>query len=134
MRGTNGYLRRNKARPGGRRPQQSGHQSFDSHGPEGRVRGTAGQVYEKYMALAKDAMGSGDRVLAESHLQFAEHYHRILSENNRRAQEHQRDHQKDHQEKAPSRDARDRRPAEGEGSRQGREQGRDQEKEEADQA
>jgi hypothetical protein len=56
----------------------SRHQVFDSNGPEIRIRGTAWQVYEKYLALARDAQGSGDRVMAENHLQHAEHYYRII--------------------------------------------------------
>jgi len=54
------------------------HQTFDSNGPEVRVRGNAWQVYEKYQSLARDAQGSGDRVLAENYLQYAEHYFRVI--------------------------------------------------------
>ena len=54
-------------------------QVFDSNGPEVRIRGTAHQICEKYAALAKDAKSSGDHVLAESYLQHAEHYQRIIS-------------------------------------------------------
>jgi hypothetical protein len=43
-----------------------------------RVRGNAWQVYEKYQSLARDAQGAGDRVLAESLLQHAEHYYRVI--------------------------------------------------------
>jgi len=53
------------------------HQTFDSNGPDVRVRGTAWQVYEKYQALARDASSSGDHVMAENYLQHAEHYFRI---------------------------------------------------------
>ena len=52
-------------------------QVFDSNGPDVRIRGTAHQVNEKYMALAKDSAASGDRIMAESYLQHAEHYQRI---------------------------------------------------------
>lgn len=55
-------------------------QVFDSNGPEVRIRGTAHQICEKYEALAKDARSAGDTVLAESYLQHAEHYQRIISE------------------------------------------------------
>ena len=51
---------------------------FDSNGPEVRIRGTAHQVYEKYLGLARDASGSGDRVASENQLQPAEHYYRII--------------------------------------------------------
>jgi hypothetical protein len=54
-------------------------QAFDSNGPEVRIRGNANQVNEKYLNLARDAAASGDRVLAESYFQHAEHYFRILS-------------------------------------------------------
>jgi len=54
------------------------HQTFDSNGPDVRVRGNAWQVYEKYQGLARDAMASGDRVTAENLLQHAEHYYRII--------------------------------------------------------
>ena len=54
------------------------HQTFDSNGPDVRVRGNAWQVYEKYQSLARDATGSGDRVMAENYLQHAEHYYRII--------------------------------------------------------
>lgn len=49
---------------------------FDSSGPAGRLRGTAFQLMEKYLAAAKDAMSS-DRVLAENCLQHADHYMRL---------------------------------------------------------
>ena len=65
---------------GGRRGgNQQRMQVFDSNGPDVRIRGTAHQVNEKYVTLAKDAASSGDRVLAESYLQFAEHYQRVIN-------------------------------------------------------
>lgn len=54
-------------------------QVFDSNGPDVRIRGTAWQVHEKYMALAKDAAAIGDVVMAESYSQHAEHYQRIIN-------------------------------------------------------
>lgn len=54
-------------------------QTFDSNGPGGRIRGNAYQVYERYLALARDAQSSGDRVTAENLLQHAEHYFRIIA-------------------------------------------------------
>ncbi|GLR81103.1 DUF4167 domain-containing protein [Azospirillum oryzae] len=56
------------------------HQTFDSNGPDVRIRGNAWQVQEKYQALARDAMSSGDRVQAENYLQHAEHYLRIINQ------------------------------------------------------
>lgn len=55
-------------------------QVFDSNGPEVRIRGTAYQICEKYQALAKDAAAMGDRVMAESYLQHAEHYQRVINQ------------------------------------------------------
>lgn len=46
-----------------------------------KIRGTAQQVQEKYLSLARDASSSGDWVSAEAYYQFAEHYHRIISAN-----------------------------------------------------
>lgn len=66
-------------RGGGGGGGQNRMQVFDSNGPEVRIRGTAFQVAEKYMVLAKDAASAGDRILAESYLQHAEHYQRIIS-------------------------------------------------------
>jgi Domain of unknown function (DUF4167) len=60
---------------------QSGNpnRAYESNGPEGaKVRGNAQVVYEKYQQLARDANSSGDRVLAENHLQHAEHYFRVI--------------------------------------------------------
>jgi hypothetical protein len=56
----------------------SRNQTFDSNGPSIRIRGSAHQVMEKYLALARDAASQGDRVLAENYLQHAEHYFRII--------------------------------------------------------
>lgn len=54
------------------------HQNFDSNCIDVRVRGNAWQVHEKYLALARDAQGSGDRISAENFFQHAEHYFRII--------------------------------------------------------
>jgi len=52
---------------------------FDSNGPDMRLRGTAQQLFEKYLQLGRDATSGGDRVMAESYFQHAEHYFRILN-------------------------------------------------------
>jgi hypothetical protein len=59
---------------------------FDSSGPDLRVRGTAQQLFEKYLQLGRDATGAGDRVMAESYFQHAEHYFRILNAINQASQ------------------------------------------------
>ena len=53
---------------------------IDSSGPDGRQRGSVSQLNEKYTSLASDAAASDDRILAESYLQFADHYYRIDKE------------------------------------------------------
>src|SRR5258708_29496309 len=64
---------------GGGKPQHNANRAFDSNGPDGvKVRGAAQHVYEKYQQLARDAHTAGDRVLAENHLQHAEHYFRVM--------------------------------------------------------
>ncbi|MGI9411217.1 MAG: DUF4167 domain-containing protein [Hyphomicrobiaceae bacterium] len=52
--------------------------SFESNGPDVKIRGTPSHIAEKYVSLARDALSSGDPVLAENHLQHAEHYNRII--------------------------------------------------------
>ena len=53
---------------------------IDSAGPDGRQRGSVSQLNEKYTSLASDATSSDDRILAESFLQFADHYYRLQKE------------------------------------------------------
>ena len=63
---------------GGGIPMNRNH-VFDSNGPDLRIRGTAQQLFEKYLQLGRDATSGGDRVMAESYFQHAEHYFRILN-------------------------------------------------------
>ena len=53
--------------------------TYDSSGPDVKVRGTAQHIAEKYTTLARDSHSSGDRVMAENYLQHAEHYNRIIA-------------------------------------------------------
>lgn len=62
----------------GAQPMNRNH-VFDSSGPDMRMRGTAQQLFEKYLQLGRDATGGGDRVMAESYFQHAEHYFRIIN-------------------------------------------------------
>ena len=71
-------IRRPRSRGNGKR-FISKNQSFESNGPDIKVRGTVQQVLEKYLALARDASLAGDRVTAEGYFQHAEHYFRMLS-------------------------------------------------------
>src|SRR5689334_18456606 len=67
-------------RGGGRgpRPQHALSRNYESNGPDVKLRGTAAQIAEKYLSLARDALASGDMVAAESYFQHAEHYNRII--------------------------------------------------------
>jgi Domain of unknown function (DUF4167) len=53
--------------------------SYESSGPDVKIRGTAHHISEKYLQLARDAQASGDPVMAESYLQHAEHYFRLIA-------------------------------------------------------
>ncbi|GBQ78742.1 hypothetical protein AA0521_3253 [Komagataeibacter intermedius NRIC 0521] len=66
---------------------------FDSNGPDLRVRGTAQQLFEKYLQLGRDASSTGDRVMAEAYFQHAEHYFRILNAMTQAAQQSQQERQ-----------------------------------------
>ena len=76
---------------GGNIPLNRNH-VFDSSGPDLRIRGTAQQLFEKYLQLGRDATGSGDRVMAESYFQYAEHYFRILNAINQASQQNTQAH------------------------------------------
>jgi hypothetical protein len=95
-----------RSRGRGRR-NNNGHASFnrnttfESNGPEGRLRGNAQQLFEKYTALAQDANGAGERISAEAFSQFADHYYRIYqtilqaAEQQKKAHEERRQSQQD---------------------------------------
>lgn len=53
--------------------------TFDSNGPNVRIRGSAHQIFERYIALAREAAIGDDRVAAENLYQHAEHYLRIAN-------------------------------------------------------
>jgi hypothetical protein len=73
---------------GGNIPLNRNH-VFDSSGPDLRIRGTAQQLFEKYLQLGRDASGASDRVMAESYFQYAEHYFRVLNAMNQAQQAQQ---------------------------------------------
>ncbi len=53
--------------------------TYESNGPDVKIRGTALHIAEKYVQLARDAQASGDTVTGENYLQHAEHYYRIIA-------------------------------------------------------
>ena len=44
---------------------------------------SAEKLFEKYTALAKEAMSSGDKTLGENYLQHADHFMRVIEEKNK---------------------------------------------------
>jgi hypothetical protein len=86
--GGGGGLRHHSSGGGSGIPLNRNH-VFDSSGPDLRIRGTAQQLFEKYLQLGRDATSGGDRVMAEGYFQHAEHYFRILNAMNQAAQQNQ---------------------------------------------
>lgn len=66
-------------RPRGRGPKRSNKGSGVGRG-DNRGKGNPRQSLEKYKTMARDALQSGDRVLAEHYFQFADHYQRVCNE------------------------------------------------------
>ena len=67
---------------GGKKHMSPRNQTYDSNGPDIRIRGNAHQVLEKYLTLARDAASQGDRIAAENYYQHAEHYFRVINSQN----------------------------------------------------
>jgi len=76
MRPTQNRRMRGRSRSKGPNPLT---RSYESNGPDVKVRGTAQHVADKYGQLARDAQASGDPVAAEAYFQHAEHYYRIIA-------------------------------------------------------
>jgi len=70
---------RNNNNNSGRKGPNPLTRSYESNGPDVKIRGTAHHIGEKYLQLARDAQSSGDPVMAESYLQHAEHYFRLIA-------------------------------------------------------
>ena len=70
----------NKQWEGRRNTGHNSHNRFyESNGPDVKVRGPASLIAEKYLQLSRDAQTSGDLIAAESYLQHAEHYNRLIA-------------------------------------------------------
>jgi len=85
--------RRYKHRSNGRGHQQRGngvgqarHRSnlYSNDRMRNNFRSTqnASQLFEKYNALAKEALSSGDKTLSENYLQHADHFARVMIDKN----------------------------------------------------
>ncbi|MDR3438576.1 DUF4167 domain-containing protein [Telmatospirillum sp.] len=86
--GQNGKPPRSRGRSmngGGKKHIPSRNQTYDSNGPDIRIRGNAHQVLEKYLGMARDASSQGDRISAENYYQHAEHYFRVINNQNQAA-------------------------------------------------
>jgi hypothetical protein len=55
-----------------------GSQTLDSNGPNVKIRGNPHQIFDRYVALGREASTSGDRVNTENLYQHAEHYFRVM--------------------------------------------------------
>ena len=73
------------------RPRRSNASSrlLESNGPDIKIKGSAPQIVEKYLALSRESQSSGDPIAAESYLQYAEHYQRIVDANELKIQSNQ---------------------------------------------
>ncbi len=79
---------RRLGRNNNQRPQVQGRGNQDQGNRiDNRARGNATQLLEKYRNMARDAQLSGDRVMTEYYLQFADHYFRVLSDTRLRQEE-----------------------------------------------
>ncbi len=75
-----GQNKRMRSRPNNnRRGPNPLTRSYESNGPDVKIRGNAHHVAEKYLQLARDAHTSSDPVAAENYLQHAEHYFRLIA-------------------------------------------------------
>jgi hypothetical protein len=77
--GQNKRMRGRNRKSGGHHHQNPLSRTYESNGPDIKIRGTASHVAEKYLQLARDAQSSGDPVAAENYYQHAEHYFRLIA-------------------------------------------------------
>ncbi len=78
--------KKNRNRP---RRSNSSSRLLESNGPDIKIKGSAPQIVEKYLALSRESQSSGDPIAAESYLQYAEHYQRIVDANELKIQRNQ---------------------------------------------
>ncbi len=80
-------------RPRGRNNRRNGRRNYGSRSSQviklndqgrafnqqrAKFNGNASKLYEKYKKLAAEALSTGDKILAESYLQHADHFARML--------------------------------------------------------
>ena len=80
----NKNFRANRPRPQGDRRNGGALKRQGQRPPQGRPNGNgsanAQRNYERYLALAREAALSGDKVEMENYYQHAEHYFRVMKE------------------------------------------------------
>lgn len=86
-----------RSRGRGRKTHNPTNRSYDSNGPDVKIRGTAAHIAEKYSTLARDAQVTGDRIASENYLQHAEHYYRIVAVSQAHIQQQQLQQQQQQQ-------------------------------------
>ncbi len=69
----------------GRMQSRDRQNSFSNNQIRNNLRNTqsAEKLFEKYSALAKEAISSGDKTLGENYLQHADHFMRIIEDKNK---------------------------------------------------
>lgn len=86
----NSSSRRGRGRAQGKRGGgQPGRSPVNGNRAEPKLKGNPKQLLDKYKSLARDAIQSGDRILAENYFQHADHYQRLVNERTQRRPEHQ---------------------------------------------
>ncbi len=90
-----------RSRGRGRKVHNPSNRSYDSNGPDVKIRGNAAHIAEKYLTLARDAQVAGDRVASENYLQHAEHYNRIVAASQAHIQQQQQQQIPPQQEPSP---------------------------------
>ena len=83
---------RTRNRNRGRKSTNPLSRNFESNGPDVKIRGNASHIAEKYNVLARDALTSGDTVMAENYFQHAEHYFRIIAANQKTSPQRENGH------------------------------------------
>ncbi len=78
MKPNQNYRQRGRQTNSRREPNPLSH-SYESNGPDVKIRGTARHIAEKYLQLARDAHTVSNPVAAENYLQHAEHYFRLIA-------------------------------------------------------
>tara|TARA_B100000029_G_scaffold510061_1_gene600692 strand:- start:1603 stop:1977 length:375 start_codon:yes stop_codon:yes gene_type:complete len=73
-------------RPNGRDQSKIGPSSFSTERPRSGFKSqqSAQKLVERYNVLAKEALSSGDKILSENYLQHADHFSRIIENNNQK--------------------------------------------------